>query len=776
MRTLSLRIVILIFVSILIAPALILASVIADDAAADLEAAERSAALHIARGITALNAEVVRTTRGVLAAFSHMPAMTGADWDSCNRTLAAAMRDQAYKAYTGFGVFSLNGDLVCDSEPVSGINVADRAWFKATRRADDFANGGYVIGRSSGLPILPFGHPVRDASGKTVAILLGAIKLDWLEESIKTTQEYSNAIIRVLDAEGRVLAHAPSDSKRVGAVMALPDEVRSPEAAGEGFVSLVDLDGERRLFAYARMTETGGTVLTAVGTGSASAGAVAPTALLWLILVFVAAFAGTWWGFSFLSRPIHQLLNATRLVGQGEAVSFGQITHVKEFQEVAVAFDSMSSLIASREQALRDSRNEVRLLLESVGEGVFGVDPEGRISFANPEALRLTGYSTAELVGKDMHETIHHASEDGREQPRQACAILACLGSGRSARVTSDVFWRRDGSSFRVEYSINLVESEGKVRGAVIVFRDVTDLRQAEERRRQSEARFRVIFNSAGDPMFVHRLDGRLVEANSAAQALLGFTAASSFGGDALNDRGMFRAQYHDRLNVLKSAGTIAFEASCTSATGAAIVLEITAHLTDYDGALAVISVARDVTDRKLAESQIRRLALFDNLTGLPNRALTTERLVSAISLCCRSDKPVCVFFMDLDRFKAVNDSLGHDAGDELLRQVASRLTGCLRAGDTVGRLGGDEFVAVLPEMLNLHAAEALARKILVTIGRPFSLEKGEVSVGISIGIAFYPGNGGSAETLLKEADKALYQAKRSGRNTWAVSTAVELS
>ena len=180
--------------------------------------------------------------------------------------------------------------------------------------------------------------------------------------------------------------------------------------------------------------------------------------------------------------------------------------------------------------------------------------------------------------------------------------------------------------------------------------------------------------------------------------------------------------------------------------------------------ALGNARLQAEVQERKLAEQQIRYLANHDALTGLPNRRLLEDRLDQAMEMVRRSGKQVAVLFLDLDRFKPVNDRLGHRIGDMLLQAVAVRLRTSLRGVDTVSRVGGDEFVVVLPEMPTTTAACDTAQKILSVLAQPYHIEDHELSVTPSIGISLYPRDGATVEALLSCADAAMYHAKRAGR------------
>jgi diguanylate cyclase (GGDEF)-like protein/PAS domain S-box-containing protein len=186
---------------------------------------------------------------------------------------------------------------------------------------------------------------------------------------------------------------------------------------------------------------------------------------------------------------------------------------------------------------------------------------------------------------------------------------------------------------------------------------------------------------------------------------------------------------------------------------------------------IGTMGIAQDITGRKEAEARIRHMVLHDGLTGLPNRALLKDRLGQAIALACRNRNKVAVLMLDLDRFKNVNDSLGHFAGDRLLEAVSKRLGCCLRESDIVARLGGDEFVIGLPVVVNDEEVELVAEKVMSSLAQPFNIEGHEVPIGVSIGIAQYPADGEDPDALLQTADVAMYEAKKRGRGRYLFFT-----
>jgi len=191
----------------------------------------------------------------------------------------------------------------------------------------------------------------------------------------------------------------------------------------------------------------------------------------------------------------------------------------------------------------------------------------------------------------------------------------------------------------------------------------------------------------------------------------------------------------------------------------------------DYGATTHHIGMFNDISAQREYMERLAALALHDGLTGLPNRLFLMENLQRAMMRHGRSGRGCAVGFMDLDRFKAVNDQYGHDVGDELLKQVAGRLRGCLRANDLVARLGGDEFVILLEDVSKSEDVETVAQKVVSGVGKPYAVGDARIEIGASLGIALFPQDAQDAAELLKKADAALYRVKAEGRNGWGFWT-----
>ncbi len=289
-----------------------------------------------------------------------------------------------------------------------------------------------------------------------------------------------------------------------------------------------------------------------------------------------------------------------------------------------------------------------------------------------------------------------------------------------------------------------------------------------EERIVDSARKFITLFNSINDAVFIHDLEGNFLEVNEVACRRLGYSRDEFF---EMSPREIDSPEYaplvEERIKKLKEKGAVFFETEHVTKGGKKIPVELNSKVIDYEGQKAILSVARDITERKQAEKKIKELVYYDPLTGLPNRRLLDDRFKMALASAERNSNIVAVAMMDLDDFKDVNDSLGHTVGDKLLKEAANRLEKILRRTDTVARLGGDEFILLIPSVKNRKAMEAVAKKILPLFRKPFKLNGQRINSTISIGIALYPNDGKTKEELTKRADTAMYRTKEKGKNSY---------
>jgi diguanylate cyclase (GGDEF)-like protein/PAS domain S-box-containing protein len=422
--------------------------------------------------------------------------------------------------------------------------------------------------------------------------------------------------------------------------------------------------------------------------------------------------------------------------------------------------------------ALRESEERFRLLLEASPEAIFGVDTQGICTFVNPACLDMLGYTQAEMLDKCMHPLIHHTYPDGRPYPKDACHVRRSTLEGKPTHVDSEVHWRKDGSSFPVEYWSHPIVRDGELVGAVVNFVDITERKFAEEALRKSEARFRAMAEHSADWIWATDLQGRYTYSNPQGVASLGYTADEFLALDAsalVHPEDLALVDERLAKAVAAQQGWNNIVLRWRHRNGSYRTLESNASaLFDEAGQLVGFQgVDRDITDRKQAEARIEFLAHHDALTGLPNRVLLRDRFEHALAMSERSHSRVAMLFLDLDNFKVVNDTMGHAAGDQLLLEVVTRLSRCMRESDTISRQGGDEFILLLNDIPDQETVERIAGEILESLAEPVEINGHVLNASGSIGVVIYPEDGRDFDGLLQKADTAMYNAKNAGRNTY---------
>jgi diguanylate cyclase (GGDEF)-like protein/PAS domain S-box-containing protein len=418
------------------------------------------------------------------------------------------------------------------------------------------------------------------------------------------------------------------------------------------------------------------------------------------------------------------------------------------------------------EQATREAQERYRSLIELAPDGVI-VSSGGVIEYANPEAARILKAGNAKrLLGMRSEDYIH---PEHRERYRERRAYLEA-GPGSTA-FEERTLRCLDGSDVVVEVAgVSYLERGRLVVQAVM--RDMTEHRKAREVLAEREKRFRDVLEASGEYVWETDAAWRYTFLSERVETVLGFLRHEMIGRTPREFMPLGEAQAMEEWFAGRGAQGEAFREMVhrsLTKSGRVIWQSVTGiPVFDADGRLAGYrGTGADITARKQAEERIQYLATRDALTGLPNRVLLADRANQAILTAARTRGSLALLFLDLDRFKLVNDSLGHAAGDALLRAVAERLGGTLRRDDTLARLGGDEFVLLWNGLKDSGDAAALAQRALAILARPFTIEGRTLGVTASIGISVYPGDGRDFGELLKNADAATNHAKETGRNAF---------
>ena len=298
------------------------------------------------------------------------------------------------------------------------------------------------------------------------------------------------------------------------------------------------------------------------------------------------------------------------------------------------------------------------------------------------------------------------------------------------------------------------------------------DRRRAEAELRSSEQRNRQIIEAAYDAFIAVDADGVIIDWNTQAEAIFGWSRGEAIGRSLaetiipLRYREGYRKGFQSF--IFSGKGPMRnkrIELTFLSRDDREFPMEAAISAIQTESPYSFVAFLRDISERKQLEEHLRQIGLHDALTGLPNRILLTDRLNQAMSRTRWHKRHVATLFLDLDGFKTINDTLGHEIGDRMLKAVSERLTTSLRDGDTVARLSGDEFVIILADVAKVEDIPPIAQKILHILAEPVQIDKHELKITTSIGISFFPNDGELVKTLLKKADTAMYEAKKEGKN-----------
>ena len=407
---------------------------------------------------------------------------------------------------------------------------------------------------------------------------------------------------------------------------------------------------------------------------------------------------------------------------------------------------------------------ELQALLSATPEPMFEVDAEGRILRSWAPNVRTTTLAPEQLVG--------HLVSEALPRPAADSVLRGLAEASRTGRVQGVRFTlpAADGERW-FSMSAGVIAGTGNPQRFAIQVRNITAERQAERELRIAAS----VFTHAGEGVLISGPDSRILAVNQAFRTIVGYADEDPLIGTCTRDLRIVYEQNESFATLRESLdryGTWEGELRGERPSGERYVAALNVNMVRDDAGNATHNVAilTDITQLKAQQSELERIAYHDALTGLPNRTLLADRLQQAMARAGRHRRQVAVVYVDLDGFKAVNDSHGHDQGDALLVTVARRMRDALRLEDSLARIGGDEFVAVLGDMRGPDDVEPSLKRLLAAAGEPVPLEAGEGRVSASMGVTFLPqAEATDADQLLRQADHALYQAKLAGKNRYHV-------
>lgn len=422
-----------------------------------------------------------------------------------------------------------------------------------------------------------------------------------------------------------------------------------------------------------------------------------------------------------------------------------------------------ASKIARDITARKESEAQRRLaatLIESSDDAILSKNLDGIVTSWNGGARRLFGYEAEEIIGHNvlmLYPEGKHSEES---------FFIEQIRTGQRVSHYETCRRRRDGTLVHVSVTVSPIhDDDGQIVGVSSIARDITARRRAEANMRLATS----VFEHTHEGVAIVDYLGRILHVNAAFERITGYTRREVIGRDptmlaAGRQRPEANAAILDALRTQDHwVGEVwARRKNTDTFAGLLTVSAVPENDTSVGRYVALLS---DITPITLQQEELKRQAQFDALTGLPNRLLLSDRLAQALARCDRDEDMVAIMYMDLDGFKAVNDTYGHDAGDALLSTVARKVCAQLRRSDTMSRLGGDEFALVIPRLRDMDQCVDLISRVVSVCATPVAFEGHQLRVTASIGVTLYPQDDSDGESLLRHADQAMYRAKRAGRN-----------
>jgi len=412
-------------------------------------------------------------------------------------------------------------------------------------------------------------------------------------------------------------------------------------------------------------------------------------------------------------------------------------------------------------KALEESEAIYRTIFETTGTAMIIIEEDTIISMANLEFEKLSGYSKEEIVGRKSWTEF--AAPEDLEMMKKYHAIRR-TGSGN---VPDSYEFRFKDSQNNIKNVFLTVAIIPEIKKSIASLIDISEERRTEENLRSALKATHDIVDNSPIGIYVMNDQGRIIYYNPAIRKISDMSDEQLHEVNILDLERYKKAGLTDkikrglqgepfRMDAVKYISHFGNKPTVRNFIGVPF---------EETGEKRLLMFIEDITDQKFHEEELAYVATHDALTGLPNRLLFNDRLQLSLAYVQRRRLKLAVLMLDLDRFKEVNDTLGHNVGDILLSSVADRLTHVLRKADTVARIGGDEFILLLPDILKIEDADASADKIIKAFQKPFNCDGHKLYITTSIGIAIYPEHGTNSEILIKNADIAMYDAKRNGRN-----------
>ncbi|WP_197046586.1 PAS domain S-box protein [Oceanobacillus salinisoli] len=415
-------------------------------------------------------------------------------------------------------------------------------------------------------------------------------------------------------------------------------------------------------------------------------------------------------------------------------------------------------------EEIKEREEMYRQIAESLPEAIF-IYHKDKVDYVNQQGLELLNAKNSnQVVGKGLSDFIHpknrkHVIEQMKEAEQQL----------QEVEPSEEKFLTLDGETFYAETLKVPVTIHGRTSILVLV-RDITAKRRAEQAMKESEERFRIIAENSTDIIKVLDSKRRVTYASPTVEHILGYPVREIIGKPYIHSIHPEDTEVVERhfTNMLQTKENFEMEVRQMHQEGYSIWMRshVIPNVNEQGEIEKIVVICKDISENKRKEEKLSKMAFYDQLTGLPNRRLFNDRLEQAMYTTDRTGKQTALMMMDCDKFKDINDTLGHDVGDEVIKEFGRRVKLTIRKTDTVSRVGGDEFTVVLPELKSELDAIEVGNRILENVRKPMQISGHEIEITTSIGISFYPTGGRDSDQIFKQADENLYKAKERGGNT----------
>ncbi|AJD92675.1 hypothetical protein JMA_33580 [Jeotgalibacillus malaysiensis] len=414
------------------------------------------------------------------------------------------------------------------------------------------------------------------------------------------------------------------------------------------------------------------------------------------------------------------------------------------------------------EDDLAKTSAELGLVWDHASDAIFFMNEDGSIYRVNRAFEEMLGYKEEEIKGVMIPPffTAHHQEKHE--------AFLSSLFGGKAYENMERQRKRKDGSIIEVLASYRPVKLNNRSY-AIVMYKDITHLKEVEKQAREREERFKSLFDANPDIIWAIDKKGRVENVNGAVTDILGYTKEEMLQlgrKHLMNYTDEQRIRYEDVVKRTLKGESVEYMTDMFHKKGNKVELKIKTLPIRVNGeTIGIYEVGQDMTQRNRAERALKKMAFTDSLTGLPNRRHITEKIDEIIADAKENHREFAILYIDMDHFKEINDSFGHDAGDDLLKLFANRIRNEMNEDQLVARLGGDEFLVLLPNITDEADAVNKAGEVLSALSKPYRISGQQLDVTSSMGISIYPRHGKNKRELMKQADEALYSAKDNGKN-----------